>query len=78
VNQIVTIRLYYDPVDGRGASRVVHLTQRKWFPAELEAMLAHAGFRVVERYGDFQWRPLDGAAESQVLVCERARRKSGR
>ena len=75
INQIVMIRLYYDPIDGRGRSRVVHLSQRKYFPAELEAMVAHAGFRVVERYGDFQWRPLDGSAESQVLVCERAPRK---
>jgi SAM-dependent methyltransferase len=76
VSQIVMIRLYYDPVDGRGPGHIVHLSQRKFFPAELEALLAHAGFRVVERYGDFQWRPLDGSAESQVLVCERARKKS--
>ncbi|MDB4954112.1 MAG: Methyltransferase type 12 [Myxococcales bacterium] len=73
VNQIVMIRLYYEPVDGRGPSRVVHLSQRKFFPAELEALVAHAGFRVVDQFGDFQWRPLDGSAESQVLVCERAR-----
>jgi hypothetical protein len=61
---------------GRDASaagptvRVVKLSQRKFFPAELEALVAHAGFRVAERYGDFSFRPLDGAAESQVLVCE--------
>jgi SAM-dependent methyltransferase len=77
VSQIVMIRLYYEPIDGRGPSRVVHLSQRKFFPAELEALVAHAGFRVVERYGDFQWRPLDGYAESQVLVCERARKGAG-
>jgi len=60
---------------GRGARRppevrVVKLSQRKFFPAELEALVAHAGFRVLERYGDFSFRPLDGTAESQVLVCE--------
>ena len=56
------------------------LTQRKYFPAELEALVAHAGMRVVARYGDFFWAPLDGSAESQVLVCERAEapRKSAR
>ena len=65
------------PPDGRapagqaGAGRVVKLSQRKFFPAELEALVAHAGFRVTARYGDFSFRPLDGAAESQVLVCER-------
>ena len=72
VNQIVTIRLYYDPVDGKAGSRVVKLTQRKYFPAELEALVAAAGFRVVGRFGDFFWAPLDGAAESQVLMVERA------
>lgn len=73
ISQVVVIRLYYEPVDGRGPSKIVKLTQRKYFPAELEALIAHAGFRVVGRYGDFFWAPLDGAAESQVLVCERAK-----
>ena len=84
VGQIANIRIFYDPVDGtggpHGGSRVVKLSQRKYFPAELEALVAHAGFRVVERYGDFAWRELDGTAESQVLICERAglsRRKIG-
>ncbi len=72
VNQIVTIRLYYDPADGKSGGRIVKLTQRKYFPAELEALVAAAGFRVIGRYGDFFWAPLDGGAESQVLVAERA------
>ena len=72
VGQIANIRIFYDPVDGKGGSRVVKLSQRKYFPAELEALVAHAGFRVVARYGDFGWRELDGSAESQVLICERA------
>jgi SAM-dependent methyltransferase len=71
ISQIVVIRLYYEPADGRGPTKIVKLTQRKYFPAELEALVAHAGLRVVERYGDFSWAPLDGTAESQVLVCER-------
>ena len=58
--------------------RVVKLSQRKFFPAELEALVAHAGFRVTERYGDFSFRPLDGSSESQVLVCERAPRSPRR
>jgi hypothetical protein len=70
VGQIANIRIYYEPVDGKGPTKIVKLSQRKYFPAELEALVAHAGFRVVERYGDFAWRPLDGGAESQVLICE--------
>jgi SAM-dependent methyltransferase len=78
VGQIALIRLYYEPVDGKGPTRVVKLSQRKYFPAELEALVAHAGLRVVERYGDFSRRPLDATAESQVLVCERAIPRRGK
>ncbi|MEJ7604207.1 MAG: hypothetical protein WKG01_40455, partial [Kofleriaceae bacterium] len=79
VSQIVMIRLFYDPVDGT-PGRVVKLTQRKFFPAELEALVAHAGFRVTAHFGDFSFRPLDSAADSQVVICEAAepRRKTGR
>ncbi|HEY0195221.1 MAG TPA: class I SAM-dependent methyltransferase [Kofleriaceae bacterium] len=95
VSQIALIRLYYEAADepaparrpasrsrAHGAARlvrVVKLSQRKFFPAELEALVAGAGFRVVARYGDFSFGPLEGTAESQVLVCEPwapARRKS--
>ncbi len=72
VSQIALIRLYYEPVDGKGPTNIVKLSQRKFFPAELEGLVAHAGLRVTERYGDFSWRPLDATAESQVLVCEKA------
>jgi SAM-dependent methyltransferase len=77
VGQIALIRLYYEPVDGKGPVKVVKLSQRKFFPAELEALVAHAGLRVVERYGDFGWRPLDATAESQALVCEKAISRRG-
>jgi SAM-dependent methyltransferase len=77
VGQIALIRLYYEPVDGKGPTKIVKLSQRKFFPAELEALVAHAGLRVVERYGDFAWRPLEGTAENQVLVCEAAISRRG-
>ncbi|HEY5945522.1 MAG TPA: methyltransferase domain-containing protein [Kofleriaceae bacterium] len=77
VSQIALIRLYYEPADGKGPTKIVKLSQRKFFPAELEALVAHAGLRVVERYGDFGWRALDATAESQVLVCENAISRRG-
>lgn len=72
ISQIAMIRIYYDPVDGT-AGRVVQLSQRKFFPAELEALISHAGLRVVDRYGDFSFGPLTPASDSQVVVCEPAR-----
>ncbi len=75
ISQIVVINLYYDPAPGGSAKpSVVTLSQRKFFPAELEALMASNGFAVEGRYGDFDGSPLDGDSHTQILVCrERSR-----
>jgi hypothetical protein len=70
VSQIAMIRIYYTPIEG-GPEDVVLLSQRKYFPAELEALVAFSGLRVVER-SDFQGAPIGVTSESQVLVCTQA------
>lgn len=77
VSQIAIIRLYYQPAAG-GDEQVVLLSQRKFFPAELEGLVAHAGLRLVERYGDFHRGPLGPGSESQILVCGIAPRRPRR
>jgi len=73
VSQIVVIRLYYEPLDPPGGpERVITLSQRKFFPAELEALLHANGFRAVMRYGDFGGGVLVGDCDSQVLLCRAA------
>ncbi|ACY18525.1 class I SAM-dependent methyltransferase [Haliangium ochraceum] len=70
INQIVFIRLYYDPVPGSDAvPQVVTLSQRKFFPAELAGLLEANGFALEARYGDFHGNPLDGDSTTQVIVC---------
>lgn len=75
ISQIILIRLYYQraiDADRPGKrERVVKLSQRKYFPAELETLVAANGFRVHARYGDFEGEPLHADAENQVLVCRR-------
>ncbi|MBP6629815.1 MAG: methyltransferase domain-containing protein [Kofleriaceae bacterium] len=71
IGQIATIRLF-DRDLVTGAERCVLLSQRKFFPAELEALVAHAGLRVEERFGDFAGAELTAAAQSQLLVCRPA------
>jgi SAM-dependent methyltransferase len=73
VSQIAMIRIYYTPADGSGPEHSVLLTQRRYFPAELEALCAAAGFVVAERYGDFSDEHLSSRAQSQVLVLMRQR-----
>lgn len=70
VSQIALIRIFYAPIDRPGPTTVVQLSQRKYFPAELEALLAASGWMMRARYGDFHGEPLSGAAMSQVLVCQ--------
>lgn len=71
VSQIAMIRLYYEPVEPGPMTdtTVVHLSQRKFYPAELETMLHYAGFIIERRFGDFDGEPLDEYAENQVLLC---------
>jgi len=49
------------------------LTQRQFFPAELEALLHYNGFDVESHAGDFDGEPITAATESQVVIA-RARR----
>ena len=69
VSQIAVIRLYYEWLAGGRPERVVRLSQRKFFPAELEALLHANGFEVTARYGDFDGNPLDDDGEIQMIVC---------
>jgi SAM-dependent methyltransferase len=70
VSQIVVIRLYYDPAPGsRATPEVITLSQRKFFPAELETLLDANGFDIETRYGDFHGSPLEGESETQLIVC---------
>ncbi|HWN69306.1 MAG TPA: class I SAM-dependent methyltransferase [Haliangium sp.] len=71
ISQIVVIRLYYEPAPGTRAKRqVITLSQRKFFPAELEALLDANGFAVEARYGDFHGSPLDVDSDTQLIVCK--------
>jgi SAM-dependent methyltransferase len=63
----VTILLEHD--NGGHRQRALPLTQRQFFPAELEALLFYNGFAIERRYGDFAGGPLTRDSESQVIVA---------
>jgi SAM-dependent methyltransferase len=72
ISQIAYVRIYYerlDSPDGDRHLRVVRLTHRQFFPAELEALLATHGMAISERWGGFSGEPLDGSSESIVSLC---------
>jgi SAM-dependent methyltransferase len=67
--QIVTAILTAE--DDPNDVRVVPLAHRQFFPAELEAHLAHAGFTIEERFGDFDRSPQRVTSDAQVIVARR-------
>jgi SAM-dependent methyltransferase len=50
--------------------RVTQLAMRQIFPAELPSLLAANGFRLVERWGDFDASPFSAQSRRQVCATE--------
>jgi SAM-dependent methyltransferase len=68
--QIAFMTVHHEPAPGqRGRRFVRHLTQRHFFPRELEVLLHYNGLEIVRREGDFAGGPLEGDSEQQVLWC---------
>jgi SAM-dependent methyltransferase len=57
--------------DGQGheLTRRARLSLRIFYPQEIETLLAHNGFRLLHRYGDWAGGPLDAESRSMIVVC---------
>lgn len=66
--QIQTTSMRFESIEGDDVF-YVHLTQRQFFPRELEALLHYNGFTVLSHAGGFDGQPIDNVADSQVLVA---------
>lgn len=71
--QIETVVMDFEHPEQKNQSFCTPLTQRQFFPAELEALLHYNGFEVESHTSDFDGGPITAATESQVLIA-RARR----
>ncbi|HET6283910.1 MAG TPA: class I SAM-dependent methyltransferase [Polyangia bacterium] len=69
------MRMYYQPVDGRGRAngreRTVRLCHRLLSPPEVEALLKRAGFSLISRWSGFDGRPADDESEQQIFLARR-------
>lgn len=52
--------------------QTVSFAMRQFFPLELDQLFSPAGFRIVEKYGDFDARPFDSESAKQIVVAESA------
>lgn len=73
MSQIETTIMDFEHPTRKSRSFCTPLTQRQFFPAELEALLHYNGFEVESHTGDFTGESITAATESQVIVA-RARR----
>jgi SAM-dependent methyltransferase len=72
--QVNDVELIYHiaPAKGQPEERYVHGFEMRWYlRAELEHLLARAGFEVKAVYGDFSRAPLTDASPEMVFVAER-------
>lgn len=79
MTQIETTLMDFEHPTRKSESFCTPLTQRQFFPAELEALLHYNGFVVESHTGDFDGQPITNATESQVVVARlRVSRGAGR
>jgi len=73
LRQVQMVSMVFQDQERMDEMTVVPLSQRQFFPQELEALLHYNGFAIEERYGDFSKGPFTEESESQIIVA-RARK----
>jgi SAM-dependent methyltransferase len=75
VREVQMVSMVFQNARELSDMRSLPLSQRQFFPAELEALLHYGGFEITRRCGDFEGSPLGDDSESQIVVARvRARR----
>ena len=69
MSQVETVMMDFEHPDDDRKSFCTPLTQRQFFPAELEALLHYNGFRIESQTADFTDGPITRDTESQVIVA---------
>jgi SAM-dependent methyltransferase len=73
MTQVETVVMDFEHPVKKEQSFCTPLTQRQFFPAELESLLHYNGFRVESHTGDFEGKPIGADTESQVVVARMQR-----
>lgn len=64
--QINHIKWYYNT----GGKETVHnMDLRMYFPMEMDALLIHNGFKIEDKYGDFDSSPFSSESPKQIFIC---------
>jgi SAM-dependent methyltransferase len=71
VRQVQMVSLVFQNLNDLNDVKTLPLSQRQWFPCELEALLHYNGFQIEHMWGDFERGPVDSQSESQIIVARR-------
>jgi SAM-dependent methyltransferase len=69
VRQVQLVSMVFQNLSDLADVKTLPLSQRAWFPCELEALLHYNGFRIEHMWGDFNKSALAGDSESQIIVA---------
>ena len=78
IRQLRTLRWRVREAARPGFRQLAPLVLRQFFPQEVPLLLAAAGLKLTERYGDFAGSPLTGDSPNQVCIARRLRRNRSR
>ena len=71
VREVQLVSMVFQNRSDLGDLKTLPLSQRQFFPQELEALLHYNGFAIEHLWGDFTRGPLEDDSESQVLVVRK-------
>lgn len=66
--QVLHLTLHYS-IPGVPGEPTEHVSNRMYFPQELNALLKYNGFEVEEKYGDFSGKAFESGDNHQIVVC---------
>lgn len=69
VRQVQLVSMVFQSASELANLRILPLSQRQFFPAELATLLHYNGFIIEQRWGDFSGSPLSSDSESQIVVA---------
>jgi SAM-dependent methyltransferase len=72
-SQVSHIKCYFVRRGDHGEEldvRVEELHLRSFFPQELDLLVRSQGFEIVQKFGNFEWKPFGSGDPKQVVVCK--------
>jgi SAM-dependent methyltransferase len=69
--EVQMVSMVFQNTEDLSDLRSLPLSQRQFFPQELEALLHYNGFALEHLWGDFERGPLSNESESQVVVVKK-------